>query len=229
MAWTFVQSASAASNAVSLTGVTAGNLIVFYVKYEGATASGDITASDGTTGLTAGTHAYNADLGGQAFYLLSANSGNKTYTATFGVAKTFYSCCIMEWAPGGTASFDSQNTSSGNGTTIATGNITTTGSTILAIGAHGNYNGQTSSAELIAGSAAAQVVRQGSNGSSMWASPGSLSAQGGACTITGTDWVGNIISFSVESGPGSGSDVSSVGVSESSSNLIRVTVPEETA
>lgn len=203
MAWSFVQSGSAASNAVALTGVTAGNLIVFYIKHEGTTASGDITVSDGTTSFTAGTYQVHTDMGGQMFYLLSANSGNKTYTATFGTAKTFYSCCVMEWNPNGTATYDgNQNTANGNSTTPASGNITTTGSTILAVGAHGNYNGATSNTELVGGAAADQVVRQGSNGSSMWAKAGSLSAAGAQCTIGSTNWVCNIMAFEATAGGG---------------------------
>lgn len=204
MAWSFVQSASAASNAVSLTGVTAGNLIVFYIKHEGTTASGDITVSDGTTSFTAGTYVFHGsgDLGGQMFYLLNANGGNKTYTATFGVAKSFYSCDVMEWNPNGTPTFDTQNTNSGNGVTPTTGTISTTGSTILAVAAHANYNGATSSAEQVGGVAADQVVRQGSNGSSMWAKTGSLTAQGGQCTISTTNWLGHIMSFDATAGGG---------------------------
>lgn len=204
MSWTFIQSASAASNAVSLTGVGAGNLIIFYIKHEGTTASGDITVSDGTSNFTGGTYVFHGsgDLGGQMWYLLSANSGNKTYTATFGTSKSFYSCDVMEYSYSGTASFDTQNTNSGNGTTPTTGNITTTGSTILVACAHGNYNGQTSNTELVGGSSALQTVRQGSNGSSLWTKTGSLSAQGGQCTIGTTNWLGHIMSFNETAGGG---------------------------
>lgn len=203
-AWSFVKSANASTNSVQLTTVTAGNLIVCHIKYEGTTAAGDITFSDGTSSFQLGTHQYDADdMGGQMFYLLSSvATGTVTYTATFGAAKSFYSLSCMELDYGSdTASFDTQNVNTGAGLTPTTGNITTTGSTIAVVAAAGNYGGETTGTELIGVGAATNVQRQSQE--SMWWAAGGLSAAGGTATLGGSSlWTGHIMSFNATAGGG---------------------------
>lgn len=204
-AWAWVQDGSATTNAVTLTSVAAGNLIVCHIKYEGTTAAGDITVSDGTSALTAGTHQYDptsGDMGGQMFYLLVSNAGTKTYTATFGVAKAFYAMSCMELDYGtDIASFDTQAVNTGNGLTPTTGNITTTGSTIAVVAGAGNYGGEITSTELIGVSGATNIERQ--NQESIWWKAGSLTAVGGTATLSGsTSWTASIMSFNAVAGAG---------------------------
>lgn len=105
MAISFVQSATSGNlsasdtiAAVSLNGVGAGNLIVVWIAHElGSTTT--YSVSDGTTTFTNGTE----DVGiatcvGIFAYLLSANSGNKTYTCTFGTATTWRAIHVYEFA-----------------------------------------------------------------------------------------------------------------------------------
>ena len=146
MAFTFAQSNSAIYEdalggtltlGVALTGVTAGNHIGFWVKHEGAATT--IEVSDGTTSLTARTkfsHS-NGDLHGQWFYLLAANSGDKTYTVTFGAKRVFVRIFVFEHSYTGTASYDVEPTAGGaegSSTAPNSGNMTTTGDDELVFG-----------------------------------------------------------------------------------------------
>lgn len=157
MSFTFVQRGVASNtNVVTLTGVTAGNLIVVVTRHEGAATT--LTCSDGTTSLTAGnkvSHS-NGDLHGQMFYLLSANGGNVTYTISYGAARTFKSIIAEEHSySGGTISLDTQAAGAyGTGTAIASNNITTTGTDELVVGGGVTYtNAATPSAWLVNGGA----------------------------------------------------------------------------
>lgn len=204
-AWAFVQSNVASTNAVQLTSVAAGNLVVVCTKYEGTTGVGDVTASDGTSSLTLGPHEYNdaaSDLGLVAFYLLNSNAGTKTYTVTFGAAKSFYVTTAMELDYGSaTATFDTSAANEGLGVAVTTGDITTTGADIAVAACHSNYNGETSNTELIGVSAATDAVRAA--GGSMWWKAGSLSGAGGTATILSSYWIGSILSFNATAGAGS--------------------------
>jgi hypothetical protein len=162
---TFVQSQTMFSDAssttipVSLTGVGAGNLIVVWAKWEGGATTA--TASDGTSSLTmgtVGTHS-NSDLSGVFGYLLSANSGARTYTITLGATRSFTRMAVLEFSHTGTVTFDAQNTGSGTSTTPTSGNITTTGGTgALALGGYGEYSGGTLSNSQINGVAADSLI-----------------------------------------------------------------------
>lgn len=198
---TFVQSAvSESSNTVSLTGVGAGNLIVVWAKWEGTT-SGSITVSDGTSSLTSGTlvvHANN-DLHGQFAYLLSANSGDKTYTVTFPTGATYQRIRIAEYSYSGTISFDAQNTGSGTGLTPTSGNITTTGTDEIVLGGYAEYTNTAPSSPLING-VAATFIADGVN-AKMWYGLVNATFTGNASVTINISsaWLANVIAFKVAS------------------------------
>jgi hypothetical protein len=209
MAAAFVQSAvlnadaSATTIAVTRTGVTAGNLILLWVKHEGATTT--ITASDGTTSLTQGpsglvTHA-NGDLEGAVFYLPSSvASGSVTYTATFGATRSFRQIMMMEFSGSGTKSTDGNNEATGASTSIASGTITTTGTDVVVVGTYGNYSGGTTSSEQIGGVAAGGRV---GTESSMWYRILTATMTSGQATGTkgGADpWISQILAVKFTAG-----------------------------
>src|SRR5688572_22541321 len=106
MALAFVQQNTVTDDAndtgaqVALTGVGAGNLIVLWVKWEGA-AGATITASDGTSNFTVrptNDHNGNNDLHGAFAYLLVANSGDKTFTVTWSAARPFKAVHVKEFS-----------------------------------------------------------------------------------------------------------------------------------
>ncbi len=139
-----VQAANnSALNSIALTGVGAGNLILMLLKWQDATGS-NASITDGTTPLTMGTRRdYDIYASLQIGYLLSANSGNKTYTVTWPTGATQKRIFIIEFSHTGTVAFDSQNGSSGDGTTASTGNFSTSEASSVVIA------GQTNNMETI--------------------------------------------------------------------------------
>lgn len=154
--FTFVGTANASDNgalpAVTLNGVTAGNLIVLWCKWEGG---GSITSvSDGTDNLTAdplGARSQEAgDLKGEFFFLLAAgSSGNKTYTPTTSGTIAYGRVVVMEFSHTGTAAYRDSGALGGNnetydiGTpiTVDSGTATSESSTHgLAIGGYSGYD-----------------------------------------------------------------------------------------
>ncbi len=117
------------TKAVSLTGITAGNLLLVFVAWEGiAHISG---VSDGTSAFTAGTEVQKpgSNFWGQYWWLLDANSGNKTITVTFDDNDNDFGILyVTEWS-GGTWSLDDESVAGAAGTAVNTGNITTTSAT----------------------------------------------------------------------------------------------------
>ncbi len=217
MALAFVQSNSdwsdlgggtpAASLGVALTGVGAGNLIALWCKHEGAATT--YSVSDGTTTLTNGTivNHSNNDLHGLWAYLLVGNSGNKTYTVTFGASRPYVRVHVWEFSYTGTLSLDTQNTGSGNGAAPASGAITTAGTDEVVFGSYGEYNAGVVTSPLINGAAATGSRINsplGSLAASWYRLPGATFAGGTAsCSITiGDDWLCNVIAFTTNGGGG---------------------------
>lgn len=171
MALVFVQNgqgsndASGSSIAASLTGVGAGNLIPVFVSHFGAPTT--ITVSDGTTSLTALTkHDHtDANKSGQWFYLLVANGGSKTYTATLGAARAFRRIEVWEYSYSGTISFDQENSDESNGGTasITSGNITTTGTDEVVLAGFTDGSAGHSTGEQINGVTFDNELTSGSN------------------------------------------------------------------
>ena len=187
---------------VSLTGVTAGNLIVLWVKWEGTTTGG-ATVSDGTTSLTMGTLSDPGDnTVGQFAYLLSANGGNKTYTVTFPTGATFPRLRIAEFSYSGTISLDAQNIGSGDSAAPASGNITTTGTDEIVLGGFSESALVTLSSPLINASAATFVV--GGVHTKMWYRivTSTFTGNASATSDTSSFWVSNVIAFKIASASG---------------------------
>jgi len=139
-------SGNQASISVLLTGVAAGDLIVVNVHWGGAGFRDTISSvSDGTSTLTALSLYASANpdaSSGQTFYLLSANDGNKTYTATFaGGTGSFPIIYVSQFhTVSGTWVYDASNGGVGTSTTAAdTGPITTTGSLEAVTFSNKNY------------------------------------------------------------------------------------------
>jgi hypothetical protein len=131
------------SNSCSITGVTAGDLIVLCGIADSGVSNSSLPMSDGTTSftLTALQQSYNSGSPDSKYqdeqcgYLLSANPGNKTYTMTFAdtVNNNYTSMFAVQLhSTVGTWHFD---TSAGSSAAISansslnTGNFTTTGAT----------------------------------------------------------------------------------------------------
>ncbi len=215
MALAFVQSNSTADSSgapqaslgVALTGVGAGNLVAVWTKFEGAATT--VSVSDGTSAFTNGTmvdHS-NGDLHGSWSYLLVGNSGNKTFTATFGASRPYPRVHVWEFSYTGTLVLDAQNTGSGNGATPASGAITTAGTDEVVLGSYGEYNAGLVTAPLINGAAAdgSRINSPlGSLSASWYRLPGATFAGGTAsCSITiGDDWLCNVIAFTTDAGGG---------------------------
>jgi hypothetical protein len=199
---------SVASIAVALTGVTAGNLIAVWVKHEGTSTS--ITVSDGTTTLTAATYKANgsANSFGQWHYLLSANSGNKTYTATFGASRSFPTIIVFEYSITGSWAFQAQNTATGTSTSPNSGNFTTTGTDGVAFGGYAENSTNFTSSEQINGVAADGSKRTAAAGdprcyTTAWRKTFTSGYTGAAsATLASAEWVCCGIAFGVSGGGG---------------------------
>ena len=168
---TFVQSASANGDgssttlAVSLTGVGSGNLIVVYAGFFNE-ATTSMSVSDGTSTLTGLTqrHAGTNNHDGQWFYLLTANSGNLTYTVTYGAARSFRRIWVGEYSYTGTASFDVENFNNSDVTNVLAGGvITTTGTDELVLSSHQCHVGAHISSPQFDSVAADRTTQIGSN------------------------------------------------------------------
>lgn len=205
---TTVADGSATTVAVSLTGVTAGNLIVCFIKGEGGSVS--ITVSDGTSTLADGTRTDSTSGGAQFSYLLSANGGNRTYTATFGAAQTFRRIFVIEFSytGGSTGSLDAQNTGSGTSTAPASGTITTTGTDEVVLGFYVDFSGQLSTSEQINGVAADFVLDNPAVANdAMWYRILSATFSGGTASATiavSGEWICNVIAIKATAAGGGG-------------------------
>ena len=188
------------SIAVSLTGITAGNLLVVWLTW--GTADGAPTLSDGTSSFTAGTKVSISGGYGQFFYRLSANGGNKTITATFSPNVDYPEITVSEIAASsGIWAFDAQNTGTGTSASPASGVINTSGTEEVVFGGcnPANYPDTTSS-ELINGVAAIEPTYSPAFLSSVWYRLLSATFSNGnaSATLPGSqDWVCNIIAFKV--------------------------------
>jgi len=170
----FVQSAASTSSTDltnALTGVTAGNLIVAFAKWEGSSGGTGITSiTDGTSNFTLGTLKDNGtDMHGQMAWLLSANGGDKTYTLSINGTESFVDWMVMEFSTSGqTITLDQQNTNSGSSATCSSGNITlgVTGEGLV-VGTRGSYNTGTWTNRNINNTAATGTLT-GHSYASMW-------------------------------------------------------------
>lgn len=209
--YAFVQAVSTLNgDAASLTiaspsiTVTAGNLLVIWVKNE--TAQTLSSVSDGTTTFSLGTEKThtNNDLHGRFAYLLSGNAGAKTITATFtSSAATFRRIIVCEFSHTAAAVFDTQNTGSGTSTApivIASGSITTNAGAGLALGGYSEYSNDVMNTPRVATNAATGKPNSTSSGLPwMWyyITSGAVTGTADCNMSTGgsSDWVVNAIAF----------------------------------
>jgi hypothetical protein len=119
---------------VSLTGVTAGDLIVIFTGWD--TAGTEVNSiSDGTSSFSLlNVTNTGSNRSGKIGYLLSANSGDKTYTITYSSAASNRIAFVAEFnASSGTWKFDASNQNGGTGTAATTGTIHTVGTAGVAV------------------------------------------------------------------------------------------------
>ena len=211
----FVQSnacnASGASTTITCTlnGITAANLIIMQVKWEDS--SNTLTSvSDGTTtfGQTAVCSRAGANSPFTAWaYLLNANSGNKTFTATIPTGSTFRVITVMEFS-GGTWSTDATAAcgTAESGTAVSSGNITTVGTDGVAVGSYAPNSGVSISAWAINGVTADGHREE--DFASMWYKTYTAGYTGAATATLGgsQNWVSGAMAFKVTAG-GGGPDV----------------------
>jgi hypothetical protein len=199
----FVQSNTNSSGSgttlgAQLTNVAAGNLIVVATgHYSAATVT--MSCSDGTSSLT-GTTQRNHVAGGRSirfFYLLSANSGTKTYTVTFSATATLPRIVVIEYDYTGTCAFDQENWAESNGgtTALTTGNITATANAALMVCSHFNSNAADMTDAQIGGVAADRVITP-ATGDNIW--DRAVTSGFGPGQGTGTanaNWIAAIVNF----------------------------------
>lgn len=196
---TYVKSASnnGADN-VTLTGVTAGNLVV--VVFMESEQTGDtLTCSDGTSSLTNVTNGNGTYTVVQFFYILSANGGDRTYTISGENGSAIFTAAY-EFSYTGTISYDTQNHNLGDGTgSITTGNITTGGDTAVVIVAANSYAGGDLTSQQIGGQSPTAIIDSPAGNLSIWYRIGAVSnGQGTATDPSSGYWTAQIVSFKVD-------------------------------
>ena len=147
----FVQSnAKGGRTAVTLDGVTAGNLIVvgFYETKDASPST--LSCSDGTSSLTAVAESDGTYVRWRFFYLLSANSGNRTYTISGGNGSgAMNSIIVMEFSYTGNLSLeDYSNNYADYTTSITSGNLQPSGPSLVIGGAFSYAGGEYSSCQI---------------------------------------------------------------------------------
>lgn len=131
------------NNTVSLTGVTAGNLIVVLYLNVSYPATTSTSCSDGTSSLTAANIVVGDFQTVSIFFLSSANSGNRTYTVTRNGTVSYERVTALEFSKAGTISIAAQNGASGVDGTISSNSISASSGNLL-IGAVISYAGEIS-------------------------------------------------------------------------------------
>ena len=190
----------ATTQTVVLNGVTAGNLIIVWVSW--CNYDRTISVSDGTTTLTAGTKVWNPNQAGQFFYLLSANSGNRTYTATWpGGVVDFISMRVSEYNASGAWTFDAQNVGSGNSTSLLSGSINTTGTDEVVESGMSGFGAVTITSQQINSVNATIPAYSGTNVQIGYRLLNSTFSSGTAtASVSSCVWVCNIIAFKAAAG-----------------------------
>lgn len=194
---------SATTVAVAQTGVAVGNAKVCWVKYEGATTT--ITVSDGTSSLTADTlgqqtHSNN-NFHAEFFYLLSSvASGSVTYTATFGASVPYRVIMCWEYSYSGTLVYDTSQFGQGSSTSLASGNITTTGTDEVVVAGYGEFSAETLSSMQINGVAANHTHQLFSpNFTATWdrVVSATFTGQATATIAASADWMVHVLALKI--------------------------------
>lgn len=217
MAFTFIASAQGAAEAAGTTldtttslNVQAGDVLVCWVKHEGAPSS-TFSVADSTSGndfqFDAGdkTDHSNNDLSTSFGYVLSA-SADASFTGRFTtLSRAFRTIQVWQFRPdvGETVTKDASNDAQGSGTSINSGNISTTGDDVIVLGGYGEYTANNSSAHQIGGTNATAVLQSQSVGANFTASwyrilSATMSNGAATCTNASADWTGGIIALKSE-------------------------------
>jgi hypothetical protein len=174
---------------VSLTGVTAGNLITVFTKQESGTDC-TMTVTDGIgntlTGLTRQVNTAGTSWG-QLHYYIAPSSGNFTYTCTFSpsATATYIAIFVYEVSCAGSWQYDGQATANGNSTAINSGNATAQGPNGFGICGYAEYTGSPVTSHLIGGVAADRVDTVATTATRCWARVFTSGFTGaGSATIT---------------------------------------------
>ena len=220
MAFSFIALATGLSDASGTTldtsaslNVQAGDLLVAWVKFEGGTSTTIAVAKNSGSPSNAFTfdagdailHGNN-DLYTSFGYLLSAAvDATATFRVTLGAARSFRRLMVAQFRPtsGYTVTKDGSNRASGSSGALASGNITTTGSDAVAVGAYGEYSANGTSSEQIGGVGATEPTGSPIAGgvTSLWYRLLTGTMTGGAsATITSQPWTCAVIAFKQEPG-----------------------------
>lgn len=200
-----IQYSGNTSLGVSVNGVSAGALAVAVITF----GDGSTSSSESVSGVSDGTSSFTCVAAGglashqQAVvcYLLSANGGNKTYTATFGssLAHPAEMWIFTATLSSGTWSYDASSFNYGNSTTAnTTGNITLTGAAEFSVYASKLYDvAATTSGPTMYGSTPTEPSWSPENTyDHAYYSTATGTSGGGASTYsTATNWVAAIAAF----------------------------------
>lgn len=194
--------------AATRNGITANNLIVCVVGHGTAAATSvTISVSDGTSSLTMRPLNDQTGRHGRFGYLLQANGGNKTFTATFGSSVSFSYLSIYEFAYTGTASLDT-DTNTAAGTTDpqpVSAAITTTGTDEVVVAYQMNDNGSPTTTATINGVAATGTFDDGALIHGDWYRILTATFASGTATCVysagaGINWICGVIAFKSTAG-----------------------------
>jgi len=195
--------------------VTAGGLIFVAFSWEGADTT--LTVADGGvntytevsfTGGHPGGGATPSEPWNACFWAVAATTTTLTITGTYGAARTFRAITALFFNPdaAGTISLDGTPTAAGGlGTSVATGNITTSTQDTncgLALTSYSEY-GDNPTSEQINGSAADNITNNGNH--EVWMSRYTSGFTGqGTATIGFNHWAAGITAFKIVAGGGGG-------------------------
>lgn len=228
----------ASSVASAAKSTTTGNTLVVFIKWE-TVANPNVTSVTDTAGNTFVEIAELANTSGAPYcsmYYAENITGNASnvVTANFGSASTDWSQIIVEEFSGlaTSSSLDgSQQTDTGTGTSYSTPNITTTTTGLVVLGVAGftglgTWDGTPATPDFTVGAtvsdSALLYLISGSAQTVTPAASADIADRWNAFAQAFKDAAGG-------GGPGSGSDTSLIGVTESTTNLIQVRIIEETS
>lgn len=193
--------------AVTLTGVSVGDLIFIGTGYEHATSTFTAPVESGGAGsastwvaMAEKKHTTGGEPACRCFYTLSSQkSGSVTYTMTPSNTPSFSRVFVARATPsGGTVSLDTSDVDNeGSGTAIATGAVSSSGSAggTITFGFCKGFTGITFSSPLIGG-AAATITSTAQSDTVMWYKIGTVSSGTAAITASASDlWVSTIVVF----------------------------------
>lgn len=184
---------------------TVGRLVVVFVKWEGTGGVTSITNNAGTpetlTLLTQTDH-NNNDLHTRIGWLVTAQSGATSFTATHTGSPTFERMRVLEFSKaGGTVSVDASvlpTAPTTTGTSFTVGPISTSADNSLVICTYSEYTSGLPTSPQIGGSAATMFPADTSHGSSqMWYRilTSTIDGASGTATVPNAAWIGQLVAF----------------------------------